>query len=62
MADFFRNGLDGRWGMGMGKTIISGIGRMVCDIMNNLNIANIDWVWAWVRPSSLVLVELSLIS
>ena len=23
MADFFRNGLDGRWGMGMGKTVIN---------------------------------------
>ena len=26
MADFFRNGLDGRWGMGMGEIII----RCIC--------------------------------
>ena len=29
MADFFRNGLDGRWGMGMGEIII----RCICICM-----------------------------
>ena len=34
MADFFRNGLDGRWGMGMGKTIIFGIGDVSNKFLN----------------------------
>ena len=40
MADFFRNGLDGRWGMGMGKTIVFRIGNIVISailhILNNI--------------------------
>ena len=40
MADFFRNGLDGRWGMGMGKSTIYHIGKIAAEIIHILNFAN----------------------